>query len=183
LKLGTTKFESNSATIKGGAIYYDYKRPVFENVTYVNNLADYGPNIASYPVKILLNDSSPEHMFLNNIGSKIQLETPLNLRLVDYDMQTMSQNSFNQILIQAVNETTSSVSGFNSELLKQGVATFDAIQFVASPGSKNIKYQASSKAIDKVKIEEVFGFQLSDNQISINFRFCRPGEIDEANQF
>jgi hypothetical protein len=122
-------------------------------------------------------------MVLNNIGSKIQLETPLNLRLVDYDGQTMNQNSFNQILIQAVSETTSSVSGFNSELLKEGVATFDAIQFVGSPGSKNVKYQASSKAINKAKIDQVFGSQLSDNQISVNFRFCRPGEIDEANQF
>jgi predicted outer membrane repeat protein len=183
LKLGTTKFESNNATIKGGAIYYDYKRPEFENVTYVNNSADYGPNIASYPVKILLNDSNSEHMVLNNIGSKIQLETPLNLKLVDYDGQTMNQNNFNQILIQATDEKISSISGFNSELLREGVVTFHAIQFVGSPGSKNVKYQASSKAIDKSKIDQVFGSQLSDNQISVNFRFCRSGEIDEANQF
>jgi hypothetical protein len=122
-------------------------------------------------------------MVLNNIGSKIQLETPLNLKLVDYDGQTMNQNNFNQILIQATDEKISSISGFNSELLREGVVTFHAIQFVGSPGSKNVKYQASSKAIDKSKIDQVFGSQLSDNQISVNFRFCRSGEIDEANQF
>jgi hypothetical protein len=88
----------------------------------------------------------------------------------------MVLNNINTILVQAVNSANSSVEGFNSEVLYSGVATFENMEFVSSPGSKNVVFQASSKAINTDKINAIFGSQLSTNQIRVNFRYCMPGE-------
>lgn len=42
-------FKNNTAN-SGGAIIYKNQRPQMENVTFLNNSAYYGPNIASYPI-------------------------------------------------------------------------------------------------------------------------------------
>ena len=97
--------------------------------------------------------------------------------MYDYDDQILVIENINQIIISAIDTQTSSVSGFNAQKLNQGIAEFDNIAFVATPGSTSILYQASSKAIDDDKIQQVFGQSISDNTININFRYCQPGEI------
>ena len=180
MELDTVIFNSNTAVVKGGAVYYDYKRPVFLNIQNTNNTAQYGPNVASYPVKIVENGQDDDQITLDNIGSDVPLESVLELKLVDYDGQTMVLNNINQILIQAVDEETSSVEGFNSAIFKSGVASFDSIRFVAKPGSTSVMFKASSKAISQTKIFEIFGSQLSDNEIQVGFRTCKPGEIQNT---
>ena len=44
------------------------------------------------------------------------------------------------------------------------------------PGSTGIKILASSKAINRNKITEVFGNLISDDIIDVDFRYCKPGE-------
>jgi hypothetical protein len=67
----------NKATESGGAIEYDIYRPEFVNNEFVNNSAIYGPNIASYPVKIKVKNSNEDQLILSNIGSG--LATELNI--------------------------------------------------------------------------------------------------------
>lgn len=51
--IANSTFINNSAGINGGAINYNYNKPVFlGNNTFSNNSAQYGKNIASYPVFI-----------------------------------------------------------------------------------------------------------------------------------
>jgi predicted outer membrane repeat protein len=46
-----TDFTNNSAKINGGAIRFTYYKPnIAGNNTFLGNTADYGPNMASYPV-------------------------------------------------------------------------------------------------------------------------------------
>ena len=115
LSINNTIFNSNSATEKGGAIYYDYARPNFGSlVVFNNNSAIYGPNIASYAVKITYAEDSIKQLKITNLGSGIVLESNLNLALRDYDDQIMILDNVNQILLSSKNVTISQVGGFNS---------------------------------------------------------------------
>jgi len=181
LSLTNTTFTNNSATQEGGCIYYNYKRPSLLNITQQNSSAPYGSFIASYPVKIRIEGAASDQIEINNIGSGIRYPQILKLSLLDVDDQVMIQNNINQIIITPLDSTNSSILGFNSQLLKSGVSSFNNIIAVASPGKQNVKYQANWKAIDKTLISEVYGGQISDNLITMNFRYCQPGEMKLGN--
>ena len=170
LSLSDTIFESNSA-LQGGAIFYNYKRPVLENTTlFNNNTADYGPNIASYGVKITMADDLNTDLIIDELGSGIKYEKQLDLVVRDYDDQKMIFNNKDQIILTSNNATKAQVLGFNSAPLVKGEAKFDNFIVVAKPGAENVKVLASSNAIDKNKVSAIFGSNQSDNLININFR-------------
>jgi predicted outer membrane repeat protein len=50
--IANSTFSSNSASVKGGAIYYDTYKPFLTNLSFNNNSAPYGPDLASYPTQI-----------------------------------------------------------------------------------------------------------------------------------
>ena len=177
LTLTDLAFTNNNAIRQGGAIYYDYARPRIERIEHLNNSAEYGPEIASYPVKIKLVNSTEDDVYLRNVGSGILYNQILNFGLYDFDGQIMVLDNSNQIFISAIDTQVSSISGTNVGLLKYGVANFDSLIFVSTPGSTNILYRATSKIIDTGKIQNVFGQSISDNNIFVNFRYCKPGEI------
>jgi hypothetical protein len=115
-------------------------------------------------------------MIINEVGSGIKYEKPLQFALLDYDKQVMVLNNVDQIILTSVNLTISSIAGINSALMKNGIATFYNLVAIAKYGSKDIKYQANSKAIDSAKIRTALGSLNWDNIISFNFRNCMPGE-------
>ena len=176
LNINTTTFSSNRATSQGGAIYYNYNRPTISNTIFSNNNAYYGYDFASYAVRVVMDGNMNPEMTIFNAASGIQYDQEVKFSLIDYYNQTMSLNSVNQITINPVNKTAVSMKGTNSGLLRNGVATFNNLIFNTQPGSTNIQFIASSKAIDSVKVKEVYG-SVSNNLISVNFRFCKPGEI------
>ena len=147
------------------------------NNIFINNQALYGPKIASYPVKIAISGSSSHHMSFINVGSGVVYEDEVRLVLLDYDNQTMVLNSQDYIDVNPSNFSESSVLGTNHGQLISGVASFSSLIFQHQPGASNITFIASSKAIDKDKIESVFGTQISNNTIDVSFRWCKPGEI------
>jgi predicted outer membrane repeat protein len=53
-QIKNSTFINNAAVEQGGAIYYNYRRPKLEDIVYSSNRATYGPDIASYPVRIAL---------------------------------------------------------------------------------------------------------------------------------
>ena len=181
--LNTTenRFVENTAEKEGGAIYYDYNRPEISSNIFVDNQAQYGSDIASYPVKIVNNGSRTDSMSISNIGSGIQYDDTITLALLDYDNQTMVLNDQDSITINPSDFSQSSIFGTNYGLLTDGVTSFSGLTFTNQPGAMNVPFVASSKAIDTDKINNVFGSQISDNIIDISFRWCQPGEIDDQN--
>ena len=151
-------------------------------IDYYDNKAQYGPDIASYPVKIKIANSTQDEMRIENVGSGLTYPQTLYFGLYDYDDQIVALENSYQILISAVDAQVSSIDGFNAVLLDQGIARFDNMAFTASPGSSNISYKATSKAIDTNKIQNVFEQSISENNINVNFRFCKPGEIMSNNK-
>ena len=172
----SNQFYNNTATRMGGALYYDYRRPVLSQNTYINNTALYGHNIASYPVRIANVDNMNQSISLSNVGSGIYLHDSLSssntsylkLALVDYDGQIMVLSNNTKISI--INtDNSSSVIGTSEMVTTQGVAQFDNIGFVNMPGSSNVMFEASSEDIDNDKVSKL---DLAiDNTITVNFRY------------
>ena len=177
MNITQNKFENNTATEQGGAIYYDYNRPVLSNNTFVNNQAIYGHDVASYAVKIVMNGSDTDYMSITNVGSGIEYTNDITLALVDYDDQVMVLNHQDLINISPLNYSESSILSNNHGQLIEGVTTFNDLIFQGQPGISNVKFAVSSNAIDLDKIQSVFGAQISENHIDVSFRWCKPGEI------
>lgn len=146
-----------------------------------NNLAEYGPDIASYAVKITFEEDPESLLRINDVGSGIPYPEPLRFAIRDYDNQIMNLDNQDQIFMSATDNSTTQVRGFNSAALRNGVAEFDNLIVIAEPGSQNIQVSLSSNAIDQDKILEIFNTEISSNRITANLRFCQPGELLEGN--
>ena len=108
-------FQHNTASEKGGAIFYDYVRPTFgNNITYHNNTAQYGNDRASYAVKITFADDSTAPLKIDEFGSGIAYPETLKFAVRDYDDQVMNLNSQDQILMSPTDPNTTQVRGYNA---------------------------------------------------------------------
>ena len=178
LTISNSTFEFNYGITQGGSIYYNYNRPILQNIIFKNNSAEYGLDIASYPVKIVMSNSSTSQMIINDMASGIVYDKIINLAIMDYDEQIMVLNNINQVQISPVNKSIVTMKGVSTALLKRGISTFSNIIADTKPGNVNILFQASSKATDLSKVKNVY-FKVSNNLITTNFRFCKPGEIQQ----
>ena len=167
-----TNFNSNKAEQQGGAIYYSFKRPNLTNCTFNGNSAPYGSIIASYPVKITEKISLNTSIIYDNVPSGIKMNSPLVFALQDYDGQTI-HDSIYQVKINAVS-SNASTAGYNSAKATSGVATFNNLIFVSSPGAQHVTFKATSNAIDVTKNTALNMSTFSS--IDVSFRFWMPGE-------
>lgn len=165
-------FTNNTATTKGGAIYYDFFKPTMSNNTFTDNSAQYGPNVAAYPVKIM-EHTVPEQTYVS--GQEIEKE--IKYKLVDPDGLTIATDSDSVITIAPAN-STNKVIGNTDVTVVNGIATFTDVTFISSPGAQNIAYTVSSSNIDETKIDEAFGMALTDTHqtLTVDFRDCIKGE-------
>jgi hypothetical protein len=134
---------SNKATVRGGAINYNYNNPKLTNITFEHNEAQYGPNLASYPVRIGLASDPTSHIEITNVGSGIVIDPAIRLVLLDFDNQAMVLDDASQILIVSQNNTEAAISGSNSAKVTKAVSTFDAIIATAVPGKTDVVLVAS----------------------------------------
>ncbi|CAI2373025.1 unnamed protein product [Moneuplotes crassus] len=176
LDLDNVTFTNNSASVQGGAIYYNLIRPKIFNSTFINNSAQYGPDLASYPVKMKMKNDSDSQIHLTGIGSGVVISAPVKLALLDYDNQVMNLNNVDQVGIFSQNSSHSIVGGANSFPFKSGIATVEGIIFESKPGSKNVTFNAPTSAIDSNKVNTAFPNEDFSSYITVDFRFCEPGE-------
>jgi hypothetical protein len=82
MRIERNKFVNNSASVKGGAIYYDLYSPKgLLNNFFSGNNASYGSNYGSYPFKLrLVNDST---ITLSNLVSGGELLKPILVGIYD----------------------------------------------------------------------------------------------------
>ena len=179
LVINSSLFVSNTAFSQGGAIYYNFARPNLNQITYANNTAPYGPNIASYAVKVRFAGQATDQMKVTNMVSGVAYEQSIKLELVDYDDQVLVLNNYNHVDYIPLNSSVK-IAGSNSALFKNGVATFNNIIIRAIPGSNNVLFNINTLAIDDAKIQSAYGGLLSDNIVSTDFRYWMPGEIQMA---
>ena len=169
-----SSFINNQANEKGGAIYYDFRRPQIINTYFDNNTATYGPDIGSYAVRVAQEDAIDDHIMLIDVASGLRYDAIVRLLLVDYDNQVMNLENTSQIKILPVTQDAK-LKGVDSSALIMGVAEFDGLQFEYYPGATNVEYFATSDLIDQTKV----GYLdlPTNNTITVSFRYCKPGEI------
>ena len=168
-------FKNNIATQSGGAIYYNYKRPNIRNCIFAHNFALYGPDIASYAVKVYKEGEALNKINLKNVGSGVKLNQSFKLVLVDYDDQIMVLDNSTQLKIFSLSNSNR-VLGVNSNKVDSGVADFSNLIFVGEPGSQNIMFPIESKILSSTKINEIYGSNAFTNAVSVSFRYWMPGE-------
>ena len=178
-QIQNSTFSDNTAIVKGGAIYYNFRRPKLLNATFRNNDAIYGSDIGSYPVRIVNSLMIDEPIVLINVASGMIYNETLKLLLVDYDNQTMNLMSKSQIRIIPVT-TGASLISIDYSVLENGQASFENLKFVYAPGKENIKFLATCDLIDPEKVNYL-SFPTNDS-IDVSFRYCQPGEIVVDNQ-
>ena len=170
-------FVNNTAEIQGGAIYYNYRRPTINNLIFDANSAPYGLNIASYPIKIVEANSLSESITYENVPSGIKIGSILKFALMDYDSQTVPDSS-SSIMINSITQGAS-VLGFNSAKVNSGIAEFNNLIFISSPGAKHIILKVTSNAINLIK-NQAQNFNMYTS-IDASFRFWMPGEAQISN--
>ena len=163
--------------IQGGAIYYNLYRPYMSQNMFENNTAQYGSNIASYPIKIVLVDNQSDGIILSDVASGQVYSPALRFKLVDHDDQIITIDNASTIKIRSIGENMS-VSGFAQSVVNQGEASFDQLVFQAKPGSQNVEFQITSLALDFDKISLQNNNTSSQAKINASFRYCESGEVE-----
>ena len=171
-KISNSNLNNNRAIVNGGGIYYSLRRPNLINVQYSNNSANYGANIASYPVKIVEVSSLNTSIIFTDIPSGIKMSSILQLALQDLDGQTIPEDLY-QIKISSAN-ANASVSGYDSSRTIQGIATFTNLVLISKPGATHVAFKATSNAISS-SINQQLGMP-TVSPIDVSFRYCQPGE-------
>lgn len=126
------------------------------NVKFVNNSAPYGPDIASYPVKLVVAGSNSSAIVLDSVPSGQVLSQEIKLHLVDEDNQIISDGTPGSVIISSVDSGTKAL-GRTSEGIVRGTATFKGLIFIGKPGTRNVKFTVSTSAINRAKIQKQFG--------------------------
>lgn len=175
LNITYCNFTDNSAVISGGALQYDLYRPLLKSNKYERNTAEYGPDIASYPIAIKLKGTDIDQIILNDIGSGVENNLNLNLALYDHDNQITTLENYAQIKINEINQSTV-ILGQSAIVVNKGEVNFQTLSFEAEPGLNNIEFELTSDAIDIVKMKRQYGEGFKLKNIIAHFRFCKPGE-------
>lgn len=170
MKLINVEFRNNRARDSGGAIWYDAYRPSMTNVTFTNNTAPYGPNIASYAVKALLVSDSPSESVIYEAASGQVHDGELKFRLSDYDNQTFYSQTSGLMSLTALDSSAKAL-GLSTAPIVQGITTFKDVIFQAEPGSQNVEFTAKAFSIDSQRVQKVFGVSSLDESFFVNFRY------------
>ncbi|CAI2362327.1 unnamed protein product [Moneuplotes crassus] len=175
-------FMNNSATQMGGGIYYNLVRPLMQNITYRDNLAEYGANIASYAVRIVQSGTKENKIYLSSVASGLKYDSVLAFDLVDYDDQIMNLESSTSVKI-LIEDPGISIRGVDFGRLTNGKAELDNVYFIGTAGSSNHTYKLTSKSINSKIISSIIGNSDGkyDNFLDVSFRYCKPGEIQTSN--
>ena len=177
----------NNKGYKGGSISYNANRPQMNGNIFINNSANYGPNISSYPVSIVEKTSNNRIIKISNIGSGISYQNELNLSLIDYDNQVWVLEN-NSIIKIVPSSSDLKIHGIDYAKLTNGTSVFQSIKFVGKPGLTNKVFNLQSGAIDNKIITNILQTNQSDytnydSYISVSFRYWMPGEIQDNKEW
>ncbi|CAI2377736.1 unnamed protein product [Moneuplotes crassus] len=177
------EFVNNTAAEVGAGIYYNMHRPVMQSISNTGNVAKYGPDVASYPVRIVQRGTNRNKVLLDNVASGLQYKEKLEFDLVDYDGQIMNLESSNTIKI-LIEDSRISIKGTDFGKLVNGQTELANLIFIGEVGLQNVKYMLTSKAIDQRILNEVLDNEdgTYDNYIEVSFRYCNSGEIQTENK-
>ncbi|CAG9325081.1 unnamed protein product [Blepharisma stoltei] len=178
--ISSNHFTRNKAINNGGAISWDSSNPVIIDNFFVNNSARYGPDIASYPFKLIYINTKRENQYLNSPSSSMptisgiapgqKSEQPITCAIVDHYDQIIYTDNLSQVQLLA-NDPNTILFGTTTVTAFSGIFNFTDYVVIAPPGSSTkIKVYAPT-------IEDSNNFL-----INVFLRLCKIGEATASNQ-
>ena len=110
----------------------------------------------------------------------MQLENVVALALTNSQVKVMTNDNVSSIRIIPLNNITE-VAGQDTVRVINGVGTFTAMELTAAPGLDGIEFLLFSSAIDYDMIKHIDPEKYPDQVFTVNFRWCKPGEIQRGN--
>jgi hypothetical protein len=181
-------FRHNSADIEGGAVHWQEAPPIFVNNHFEGNTAQYGNNIASYPIALAPISSSlqlnsyedystdvPVAFTLNHFASGQLYTNILRFGLFDnlWQLVTTANNSI--IEIKVPKNTT--LSGQFKSSSRAGVFEMSGFAITAEPGSSRVIYFTTNGVDTSIKSLYNDSARYVDTvAVKVNFRLCESGE-------
>jgi hypothetical protein len=176
--LTRTEFSHNSAAVRGGAVNWVDVQPALLNCSFSNNSAEYGPELASYPIALSL--VRPEARLFQSeelpvIASGQNIEEVIKVSLVDhYSQVVLTASGYDCSIIGNINVTA---KGQTRAISKDGVFAFQNFSIVAEPGYQTA-FELYTSGIDEGRQS----YSLSKTNITggitvdVMMRQCVPGE-------
>jgi len=124
--ISTTLFRNNSAA-SGGAVHWTAGNVVWRNNTFQENNALYGPDIASFPTHLQIDQDSI------SVSSGYPFGSPLVVRLRDHFEQVVTPDDWTVAWL----SSSEAVSGSVQARAQAGLLIFTGFSLTASPGSRS----------------------------------------------
>ncbi|CAG9324291.1 unnamed protein product [Blepharisma stoltei] len=189
--INSNNFIENFAEYDGGGISWDNQIPSLFNNKYQNNIAQYGIDIASYPIKLMqvkadssLADFNSKRLLsdpvsslnLTEIASGQTIKNQLLIALVDDLNNIITTDNVSEATLKPT-ELTTQISGKTKVTASKGIFNFSEFVISDEPGS-NIQIMVTSPAIDISKIKSSGQSFYSQSLIlNVNMRKCKIGEV------
>ena len=187
VKVSFCEFVDNKAYSQGGSIYWKDSMPEISNCSFSGGRAQYGPDIASFPVQLVISSISGKNaentnLALNNVASGQLSDQILTLALLDHYGQIVSINTDSALSLSSTSSSTS-VLGATSFTVRNGTYTVQGFGVTAPPASSTTLLMRTS-AIDYTKqIKARDNRTYSDTMnVAVHMRSCQIGESHQADQ-
>jgi hypothetical protein len=131
-------------------------------------------------MKIMLYNSSSDSLLLNDVGSGVQYEDTITLALVDFENKIMILDNTSQISIKTIS-ANQTILGTNVKTVSEGIAVFNDLTFISNPGDAAVEFHVTSNTFNYEVIAAQYGSADIQNNLVVNFRYCKPGEIITSN--
>jgi len=169
-------FLNNSAEVKGGGIAWTIVKPQLTNLTFSGNVAQYGSDVASYPIGIVLDSVSGRGLqsaLLPNYPTGQLTNNVLFASLRDHYGQVYTIDNSSIATLGAV-DISSSVLGTFKATAQQGTFLLDSFIIYGPPGSAQ-KMNLRSSAISPSQPGDPDP-HISSVLLTVELRDCEPGE-------
>jgi len=156
----------NSAQ-EGGAVKWSNAPILFTNVTFQENSAAYGPDIASYGVRL----SSALTRLTGTESSGYGINVVF--ALLDHYRNPVTLSPFKFLMLSST--STVAYRGNSGTILKQGLFNFSEVTIYAPPASTQV-IQAVLNDTQEDYTRSLVG------EVTIDFRHCKAGEIQRSDR-
>jgi hypothetical protein len=177
-----SNFTNNSAPLEGGVVKYNLFEIITSNVTFTNNSAAYGDDVASFPLQLSLVDELDEiktddnTTYIEDSGETVKG----SYRVGIFDLTSIidvQDQFYGFITITRNNLATTSISKNTVAQPLNGVLIFDDFIISATPGT-TVELEVTYEDIDQDKLS-ILGLEtnLSFVIFKITMESCKDGEI------
>jgi hypothetical protein len=178
----SNNFSTNYAGLNGGAVYWTKQQPTFLNNSFSDNSAVYGPDVASFGIKMKSQDFDESQGKLSkvaensyiDIASGQRLPQPIVVALVDHTGQVVKTDNSSTASIFPADTANVTVTGNSKVTAREGVYYFTEVKFSAQPGV-SIKAQFSSDALAALTSQDS-GYSTEPLSVDMQLRDCQTGE-------